>query len=356
MAAEFLQCLHKYRPGKSKIAGWYASEKLDGLRVLWDGGLSRGLSTYSVPFANLDKKVKPIASGLWTKYGNVVVAPDWFLNQLPPFPLDGELWAGRGNFEKVSSITRKDKADPKEWEIIEFPVVDSPSLKSVFGDRILKNVRFKKTISYSAIETWMKSLDESRLAEYVSVPEDARFEEVLVFLRENIESEGRIFLHRQIKLSEDLEQAEKQLERFFKQSVKDGAEGVVVRNPRAVWTPDKSHNILKYKAQDDAEGIVRGFVSGDKTDKGSKHLGKIGSLILDFGGKRVDCSGLTDDERLFGTPDMAAYAAAHPKEDMPVDFFGKHFRPGQQITFTYHELTAAGIPENPRYFRHRSGD
>jgi len=356
MAAEFLQCLHKYKPGKSKVAGWYASEKLDGLRVVWDGGLSRGLSTHAVPFANLDKKVKPIASGLWTKYGNVVVAPDWFLNQLPPFPLDGELWAGRGNFEKVSSICRKDKADPKEWEIIEFPVIDSPSLKGLFGDRILKNLRFKKTISFSVIDAWIKTLDESRLAEYVSVPEDARFEEVLVFLRENIELEGRIYLHRQLKLSEDLEQAEKQLKKLFEKAVAGGAEGLVVRNPRAIWTPDKSHNILKYKAQDDAEGIVKGFVSGKKTDKGSKLLGMIGSLILEFDGKRVDCGGLTNDERIFGTGDMAAYAAANPGSDMPPDFFGKHFRPGQQITFTYHELTKAGIPENPRYYRHRSGD
>jgi ATP-dependent DNA ligase len=307
----------------------------------------------SIPFANLDKKVKPVASGLWTKYGNVIVAPDWFLNQLPPFPLDGELWAGRGNFQKVSSICRKDKADEKEWKIIEFPVFDSPSLPALFSDRVLKNKNFSKTLSQNLIESWVKQLDESRLAEYVSVPPDARFEEVLVFLQENLEVEGRIYLHRHVKLSEDAEQAEKHLKKLFDVAVKAGAEGMVVRSPRAIWSPEKVHTVLKYKAQEDAEGIVRGFVSGEKTDKGSKLLGMIGSLILDFDGKRVDCSGLTNDERQFATREMAAFAAANPGKDMPPAFFGKHFRPGQQITFTFHELTKAGIPENPRYYRHR---
>lgn len=356
MAAEFLQCLHTYKPGRTRVPGWYVSEKLDGMRVLWDGGLSRGLPTPSIPFANLDKKVKPVASGLWTKYGNVVVAPDWFLNQLPPFPLDGELWAGRGNFQKVSSVCRKDKADDEEWKQIEFPIVDSPSLPALFGDRILKNIRFKKTISYSLIDSWIKQLDESRLAEYVSVPPDAKFEEVLVFLQENLEVEGRIYLHRHVKLPDDIEQAEKELKKHFDRAVKAGGEGVVVRSPRAVWTPEKVHTVLKYKAQEDAEGTVRGFVSGEKTDKGSKLLGMIGALILEFDGKRVNCAGLTNEERLFGTRDMAAFAAANPGKDMPADFFGKHFRPGQLITFTYHELTNAGIPENPRYYRHRTGD
>ncbi len=40
---ELLQLAHTYKPDKHKIAGWYISEKLDGTRCFWDGGLTSGL-------------------------------------------------------------------------------------------------------------------------------------------------------------------------------------------------------------------------------------------------------------------------------------------------------------------------
>ncbi|MGO9107157.1 MAG: hypothetical protein ACLQDH_13660, partial [Dissulfurispiraceae bacterium] len=101
---EFLQLADHYDPFKSNVAGWYISEKLDGTRCFWDGGLSRGLPPESVPWASVTDpktgerkaKIKPIATGLWSRYGNPIMAPDWWLNRLPACPLDGELWAGRG--------------------------------------------------------------------------------------------------------------------------------------------------------------------------------------------------------------------------------------------------------------------
>jgi DNA ligase-1 len=55
--------------------GWWLSEKLDGVRAYWDG--------------------KQFISRL----GNAYLAPDWFIEGLPEFPLDGELFAGRGRFQ-----------------------------------------------------------------------------------------------------------------------------------------------------------------------------------------------------------------------------------------------------------------
>ena len=103
---EFLQLSHTYRPDVHKVGGCFVSEKLDGTRCFWDGGISRGMKTTDVPWANVNdpktglpkKKVKPISTGIWSRYGNPIVAPDDFLDQLPPIMLDGELWAGRGNF------------------------------------------------------------------------------------------------------------------------------------------------------------------------------------------------------------------------------------------------------------------
>src|SRR4051812_13731200 len=50
---EFLQLADTYDAEKHDIAGFYISEKLDGTRCFWDGGISRGEPTASVPWANI---------------------------------------------------------------------------------------------------------------------------------------------------------------------------------------------------------------------------------------------------------------------------------------------------------------
>ena len=118
---EFLQLADHYDPHKHDVAGWFVSEKLDGTRCFWDGGLTRGLPTEQVPWASIidpktgekKAKIKPVATGLWSRYGNPIMAPDWWLNQLPACPLDGELWAGRGKFQLCRSICGGDTPDER---------------------------------------------------------------------------------------------------------------------------------------------------------------------------------------------------------------------------------------------------
>ena len=55
------------------VAGWWCSEKFDGCRAYWDG------------------------SQLWSRGGNVIAAPGWFIEGLPGSHLDCELWAGYGD-------------------------------------------------------------------------------------------------------------------------------------------------------------------------------------------------------------------------------------------------------------------
>ena len=83
MRREFLQLANKFKVGKHNPAGMWVSEKLDGARVFWDGGITRGMATTSVPWANiwdpkkpgeLKKKIKPFATGLWSRYGNPIIA------------------------------------------------------------------------------------------------------------------------------------------------------------------------------------------------------------------------------------------------------------------------------------------
>jgi DNA ligase 1 len=82
--------------------GWWMSEKYDGLRGYWDG------------------------QKLWSRKGNLIHAPDYFLAELPrDIALDGELWIGHGKFEETISIVRSEKPDDR-WKRVRYMVFDAP--------------------------------------------------------------------------------------------------------------------------------------------------------------------------------------------------------------------------------------
>ncbi len=87
--------------GTQNVVGWVMSEKLDGVRGVWDGEqlISRG--------------------------GNVLHAPAWFIRDFPPFALDGELWTRRGDFENIVSIVRRTHPDER-WKQVGYHVFEVP--------------------------------------------------------------------------------------------------------------------------------------------------------------------------------------------------------------------------------------
>ena len=115
----------------------------------------------------------------------------------------------------------------------------------------------------------------------------------------------------------------------------------------------RNHNGIKVKGCLDAEGVVVGFTAGAETEKGSKLLGLIGALVLDFNGKRLELSGLTNEEREFDTIVASDYAEKNPGSEMPQGIEGKVFKTGDKVTFIYRELTDDGIHKEARYFRKR---
>lgn len=93
------------------IAGWWLSEKLDGVRALWDG------------------------TCFLSRRGNVFHAPSWFTASLPNVPLDGELWLARKAFQRTVGIVRRhDQSDL--WGEIRFLVFDAPAASEPFEERI----------------------------------------------------------------------------------------------------------------------------------------------------------------------------------------------------------------------------
>jgi len=83
--------------------GWLLSEKFNGRRAEFDGKVLRSSS------------------------GAVIAAPADFIKSLPPIPLDGELWTGRGegNLQEVGSIVARQVPDAR-WSKVQFVVFDMP--------------------------------------------------------------------------------------------------------------------------------------------------------------------------------------------------------------------------------------
>jgi len=100
-----------YRPGMP-LAGYWISEKYDGVRGYWDG------------------------RRLWTRGGTPIAAPAWFTAPFPPKPLDGELWAGRGRFQQTVSVVRTETPDDQAWRAIRFMVFDLPAEPGPFRQRL----------------------------------------------------------------------------------------------------------------------------------------------------------------------------------------------------------------------------
>ena len=105
--------LAKTAPASIDPAGYLVSEKLDGVRALWDGKVLRFRS------------------------GRLIAAPAWFTAKLPETPLDGELWIARGQFDALSGAVRKVKPVDAEWQKVNYMVFELPDGSGDFKDRAL---------------------------------------------------------------------------------------------------------------------------------------------------------------------------------------------------------------------------
>ena len=352
MKREFLMLAQTYNPKKHGCAGWMLSEKIDGLRCFYDGGISRGTPAARIPWANTEKharyKTEQIASGLWTRYGQPIQAPDWFLDALPPVMLDGELYSGRGNFQKVVSTVKRLEPFDDQWRDIRYVVFDAPRADEVFADGEIKNTNFKKVFSgIQVTET--------------GPPKGAGFASRYKWLKAlHFDQVGWEVLY-QVQLPFKTSEAVAAIEVALDTIVAEGGEGVIMKSPSNLWVPERSHTMLKHKACNDAEGTVIGYTWGRETDKGSKLLGLMGALILrQDNGKTLELSGFTDAEREMGWVSLdscrplkgiSEYGSEHPGEVCCDAVHNPMFPRGSRITYRYRELTDDGISKEARFFR-----
>jgi DNA ligase-1 len=216
---------------------------------------------------------------LRSRKGNLIRAPDYFLAELPrDIALDGELWIGYGKFEETMSIVRSETPDDR-WKLIRYMVFDAPQAPGTFEER-------------------MQFLHATLL-------QGNRF--VKVVAQERCEGVAQLMAERD-------------------RVVRNGGEGLMLREPGSFYEARRSATLLKVKPFDDAEATVIAHEPGN-----GKYAGKLGALRVrtDNGIEFSIGTGLTDADR-----------------DWPPPI-------GTVITYRFQGLTAKGLPRFPSYLRVR---
>lgn len=260
---------------KPHIGGWFASEKLDGQRCLWDGGASRGVLKRDVPWANMHRDRvgtdDEIATGLWSRMGNVIHAPGWWLDTLDSMILDGELCHPLGR-QTLRSIV----SGGGDWTDVSYTVFDAPCVEQVFGDRTYE-VRYGRDVRRVSMIGCVDWVRDHGISGGYHTHRDA--------------VAGIGISCREVSGSDPVARAE--VEEWAAKIVAAGGEGVIVRHPDRGWTPERVPWVCKVKPRQLSEAVVLGVTRGT-----GRLIGKIGALIVEDDGVQFELgTGLTDLDR-----------------------------------------------------------
>ncbi|MCG9678889.1 DNA ligase [Vibrio sp. Isolate24] len=208
----------------TNVEDYWKSEKLDGIRAIWNG------------------------TQLTTRNGKIIHAPDWFIKPLPDYAVEGELWAGRGNFHIVQKTVLDAQPLDVSWQKIDFMLFDMPYAAGDYQKRYYNIRHLVHTLKTSHI----------KLIEHTPIHSE---QELFHFLDNVSEQKG---------------------------------EGLMLRKITSRYQAGRSSDLLKMKKHQDAEGIVVGY----KVGKG-KYSGKMGALLiqLNSGLEFYIGSGFSDEQR-----------------------------------------------------------
>jgi len=222
-AVPALMLAGRWHDGLDPSAYW-VSEKLDGVRAYWDG------------------------QQLYFRSGRPIAAPAWFVAGLPAVPLDGELWLGRGRFEQLSGLVRREAAAEQGWRRVRYMVFDLPGRPGPFDERLRALQALVETAGIAHLQAVPQFRVESRAA----------------------------------------------LAATLARVVAAGGEGLMLHRADAWRQPGRGDAILKLTPFLDAEARVVGYLPG----KG-RHNGVLGALEVESAdGRRFRLgTGFSDAER-----------------------------------------------------------
>ncbi len=135
-----LQLARNYRKD-IKIAHYWVSEKLDGVRGYWNG------------------------QNLFTRSGNALSPPHWFTKDWPDTVMDGELWSARGEFEQISACVRTTTSDGKCWKKLKLMIFDLPQQTVNFTERIT----LMKELVMITHSPYLKMIEQQKLDDNISL-------------------------------------------------------------------------------------------------------------------------------------------------------------------------------------------
>lgn len=184
---------------------YFVSEKLDGVRAIWDG------------------------QSLRFRSGKAINAPGWFIEGLPKRALDGELWMGRGSFERLSGIVRRDIPNDAEWHQVRYMIFELPQAAGTFEQRA---AQIRELVRQANVP-WLMAIEQFRVRD------------------------------------------DSELQRRLNEIVKAGGEGLMLHRANALYETGRSDTLLKMKPWDDAEAVVVAHLPG----KG-KYVGLMGALLV----------------------------------------------------------------------------
>lgn len=166
-------------------SGYLVSEKLDGVRALWDGEVLRFRS------------------------GRTVAAPAWFLAALPALALDGELWMGRRSFERLSGAVRRQQPDDAEWRQIRYAVFELPTAGGRFAERaqrlaslkggVIEPVEQRQVPDHKRLKVWLQQVvtagGEGLMLHRADAPVTSGRSDLLLKLKPQADAEAVVVAH-----------------------------------------------------------------------------------------------------------------------------------------------------------------
>lgn len=211
------------------LNGYVMSEKLDGVRALWDG------------------------KALKSRSGKKFAVPKCWLKNLPPFALDGELFIARGKFEELLSIVNSANATCEAWQSVKYYVFDVLKADGTLLERLkmLENHLTTQESNNAQKNARANMRDNSHINAQTNI------RQILIIEQKPIHSKA-------------------ELQKALQSVVNLGGEGLVVRKNSAPYENFRTKNAMKLKIYEDAECKVIAHNAG----KG-KFEGKLGSLTCE---------------------------------------------------------------------------
>jgi DNA ligase-1 len=280
-----------YKPALVKDwTGMYADPKSDGIRVIIVVDGKARVTCYSRNgrvlhmFSHIDGEARKVAL-------TAATAGDETFEE--GAVMDGEMVSKTGNFGDISGAIHRKNYVAKDARYVCFHIMPLAALAR--GKDTVKQLRRNKMVG---------RIVESRSLRYI--------------------------LHRppiKVDSHADVKQVHAQYRRRI--NGRPRYEGTMVKDMHRRWEGKRSNAWLKIKDEKSVDVVVVGMKEG-----AGKYAGTLGALIVDYKGKKVPVSGMTDDQRnLFWKK---------PKLILK-----------KMVEVEYQEETVHGSLRHPRYKRHR---